>query len=81
MSMMGVYPNGLGSKASLQELTTGFGPDPPDYAGIASAAGGAWGAKIGADEFGKIAETLRAAIEVVKYERRCAVVDCIIETN
>ena len=31
--MMNVYPEGHGSRASGQQLTVGFGPDMPDYAG------------------------------------------------
>lgn len=77
MSMLSVYPSGLGSQASLNELTVGFGPDAPDYANIAVAAGGAWGAKV--KSFDDMEETLAKAIRTVKEEKRCAVVDCFLE--
>ena len=35
--MLGVHPNGIGSKATANELNVSFGPDAinPDYGGIA----------------------------------------------
>ncbi|KAF5360520.1 hypothetical protein D9756_004505 [Leucocoprinus leucothites] len=82
-SMMGVHPTGLGSKASIHELTTGFGPDVPDYSQIAVAAssGWAWGRKVGVGEFtGQMAleKSIAEAIRVVLEEKRCAVLDCIL---
>lgn len=77
MSMLGVYPTGLGSSASGQQLTTGFGPETPDYSGIATAAGGAWGRKVTRHE--QLKEAINEGVRVVQEENRCAVVDCLIE--
>lgn len=77
MSMLSVYPSGMGSQASLNELSVGFGPDAPHYANIAVAAGGAWGAQV--KSFDEMENTLAKAIQTVKEEKRCAVVDCFIE--
>ncbi|KAI0823257.1 thiamine diphosphate-binding protein [Trametes gibbosa] len=77
-SMMGVYPDGLGSAASGQQLTVGFGPEMPDYSQIAVAAGGAWGRRVeSADELQAV---LEEAVRVVVQEKRSAVVDCIIQS-
>ena len=96
LSLLGVHPAGYGSLAGGDELSVGFGPTAPDYAGIASAAGGAWGQKVkwfekaGASPKGDrgdavqgqesgLNEIIKEAVRVVKEERRCAVVDCVIE--
>jgi hypothetical protein len=80
--MLGIHPTGHGSRASSGDaLSVGFGPAIPDYAQIAVAASAewAWGARV--SEGGKEAfewavyEGVRAVVE----ERRCAVVDCILE--
>ncbi|KAF9235635.1 thiamine pyrophosphate enzyme, N-terminal TPP binding domain-containing protein [Melanogaster broomeanus] len=51
LSMLGVHPQGHGSRAVGDQLTVGLGPDCPDYSQIAVAASGgwAWGRKISAD--------------------------------
>ncbi|EPS95543.1 hypothetical protein FOMPIDRAFT_130646 [Fomitopsis schrenkii] len=67
LSMLGMHPQGLASKVSARQLTVGFGPEMPDYAGIATAAGGAWGRRIEQE-----------AVRVVIQERRSAVVDFVI---
>lgn len=76
--MLGVYPSGLGSRVPGRQLTVGFGPDAPDYSQIAVAAGGAWGKRISlaAELEGAISD----GIKVVTEERRCAVLDCVIES-
>lgn len=74
--MLGIYPTGLGSKASGDRLSTGFGPDMPDYAQIAAAAGGAWGRRV--SDSSEVNDTFEEAIRVVLEEKRCAVVDCIV---
>ncbi|KIK93644.1 hypothetical protein PAXRUDRAFT_502856 [Paxillus rubicundulus Ve08.2h10] len=88
LSMLGVYPHGYGSSAVGDQLTVGLGPDCPDYSQIAVAASGgwAWGRKISADLAvdGKNAEellqeTIAEAVRIVTEERRCAVVDCVLE--
>ncbi|KAL4249372.1 Pyruvate decarboxylase [Abortiporus biennis] len=77
-SMLGVYPTGLGSKASGERLTTGFGPDAPDYGQIAAAAGGAWARRVEGLE--NIKKAIEEGIKVVLEEKRSAVVDCIVES-
>ncbi len=76
--MMGIYPAGIGSKASGDRLSVGFGPDAPDYAQIAAAAGGAWASQV--SDVKKFKEVIEEAIRVVLAEKRCAVVDCIVQS-
>jgi len=76
--MLGVYPQGLGSSVSGQQLSVGFGPEAPDYAGIATAAGGAWGSKV--TRATELHKAIQEAVRVVKEEKRCAVLDCVIES-
>jgi acetolactate synthase-1/2/3 large subunit len=70
LSALAVHPDGYASRAN--EIGVTFDP-PPDYAGIAAAAGGAHAATIrrAADLEGAVA----AAVHVVRHERRCAVLD------
>lgn len=76
--MLGVYPEGHGSKVSGNQLTVGFGPDTPDYSQIAVAAGGAWGKRVTIRA--ELGSSMKEAIDVVRNERRCAVLDCVIES-
>ena len=50
----------------------------PDYAQIAAAAGGAWGRQV--SDVKKFREVIEEAIHVVLTEKRCAVVDCIVQS-
>lgn len=80
---MGVHPTGYGSKAPIEELTTGFGPVCPDYSQIAVAAssGWAWGRKIGVGEYAgrnALEKSIEEAVKVVIEEKRCAVLDCVL---
>ncbi|KAL8292676.1 hypothetical protein RQP46_001288 [Phenoliferia psychrophenolica] len=77
LSMLGVHPNGLGSAASAGELNVSFGPDAPDYGGIAAAAGGAWAKKV--LKASELEAAMKEAIRVVTVEKRCAVLDCWME--
>ncbi|KAJ7504246.1 thiamine pyrophosphate enzyme, N-terminal TPP binding domain-containing protein [Mycena galericulata] len=85
MSMLGCHPTGYGSRASGAELSVGFGPYCPDYSQIAAAAssGWAWGKRVGGDG-GNVKEELESAVaeavRVVLEERRCAVLDCALES-
>lgn len=78
-SMRAVHPDGLGSSVSGEKLTVGFGQEHNvDYAGVAEAAGGAWAQQVArADELKSV---FAEAIRVVTQERRCAVVECVIES-
>ncbi|KAJ7066447.1 thiamine pyrophosphate enzyme, N-terminal TPP binding domain-containing protein [Mycena amicta] len=89
LSMLGCHPTGHGSlAASGAELSVGFGPDVPDYAQIAVAAssGWAWGKRIGVhvrpgnDLKEELSEAMSEAVRVVLEERRCAVLDCVLDS-
>ncbi|KAF9009260.1 thiamine diphosphate-binding protein [Hymenopellis radicata] len=91
LSMLGVHPSGLGSEASGERLSVGFGPDVPDYSQIAVAASGgwAWGKRIGSGGDGavgaeqnlaRLEEAMTEAVNIVLKEGRCAVLDCILES-
>ena len=69
-SALAVHPDGFASRA--EDLDLSFDP-PPDYAGIAAAAGGAFArvVKRPQDVEAAVAEGLKAVLE----ERRCAVID------
>ncbi len=77
--MRAMHPAGLGRGVSGEKLTVGFGEEHnADYAGVAAAAGGAWARQVArADE---LRGAFEEAIRVVMEERRCAVIDCIIES-
>ncbi|KAF8988241.1 thiamine diphosphate-binding protein [Cyathus striatus] len=82
LSMMGVHPHGMGSLASGDRLTVGFGPECPDYLGIAVAAsnGWAWGARVDGGDRKELDRVMQEAVRVVLEEGRCAVLDCVIES-
>jgi hypothetical protein len=63
--MLLVHPDGLGSKATNEEINISFDPV-PDFAGIAKAAAGGdlFAAKI--DKVDALEETLKKAIEAVQ---------------
>jgi acetolactate synthase-1/2/3 large subunit len=70
---IGLHPGGAASRAAGLDIE--FAPD-PDYAGIAAAAGGAFARTISRPE--EVAPALSAALEAVRGERRCAVIDARI---
>ncbi|KAG1790042.1 thiamine pyrophosphate enzyme, N-terminal TPP binding domain-containing protein [Suillus variegatus] len=80
LSMLGIHPEGHGSKVTGNQLTVGFGPDMPDYVGIAVAATGgwAWGKRVAAGD--SLWETMTEAVRIVVEERRCAIVECVLES-
>ncbi|KAI5121475.1 hypothetical protein M0805_003931 [Coniferiporia weirii] len=78
LSMLGVYPQGLGSTVPGNQLTVGFGPDMPDFSQIAVAAGGAWGKRITLAS--ELEATIAEGVNVVRTEGRCAVIDCVLES-
>ncbi|KAJ7654518.1 thiamine pyrophosphate enzyme, N-terminal TPP binding domain-containing protein [Mycena polygramma] len=85
LSMLGCHPTGYGSHAAGSELSVGFGPHLPDYSqiAVAASAGWVWGKRVGGDG-GNVKEALSAAmaeaVRVVLEERRCAVLDCVLES-
>ncbi len=72
-STLDVYPDGAAAKANRMPMVH-FEPV-PDYAAIA-AASGAWSRKV--DQAGDVAAALDAAIEVVRSERRQALLDITV---
>ena len=82
MSMIGVHPTGYGSKASGDQLSVGFGPNCPDYAqiAVAASAGWAWGTRVTTGGKSALECAISEGIRVVIDERRCAVVDCVLES-
>jgi acetolactate synthase-1/2/3 large subunit len=69
-SMLAVHPEGYASKA--KDIDVAFDP-PPDYSGIAAAAGGAF-AKI-VKKVDEVESAVAEALKVVREEKRCAVLD------
>jgi len=69
-STLGVHPEGFASRA--EDLSVSFDP-PPDYAGIAAAAGGALAETVKRPE--ELDGALERALRAVREERRAAVVD------
>jgi acetolactate synthase-1/2/3 large subunit len=70
LSMLTLHPDGRAAKA--RDLGLGFEPA-PDHAGIAAAAGGAY-ARVVAHP-GELESALEAAMDAVRRDRRCAVLD------
>jgi len=69
-SMLQLHPSGHASRAN--DIGVNFDP-PPDYAGIAAAAGGALALTVRRPE--EVAPALAAAFRAVREEKTCAVVD------
>jgi hypothetical protein len=78
--MLGLYPTGHGSKASGAQLSVGFGPHTPDYAqiAVAASAGWAWGRRV--DDGHRLMNIITEAVDVVLNQKRCAVVECVLES-
>jgi acetolactate synthase-1/2/3 large subunit len=74
LSMLAVHPKGYGSRSN--DLGTSFDP-PPDYAGIAAAAGGAYAETVRDPD--EVPAALKRALDAVKKEKRCAVLDVWLE--
>jgi acetolactate synthase-1/2/3 large subunit len=72
-SAMGVHPEGHASRG--EDIGVSFEPT-PDYAGIAAAAGGAHAERV--QKASEVAPALQRALNAVKKEGRCAVIDAHI---
>jgi acetolactate synthase-1/2/3 large subunit len=70
LSALAVHPDGYAARANTLDVS--FDP-PPDYAGIAAAAGGALAITVRRPA--ELEAALSAALHAVKQEKRCAVVD------
>ncbi len=75
-SMLQLHPSGHASRAN--DIGVGFDP-PPDYAGIAAAAGGALALTVHRPE--EVAPALDAAFQAAREEGRCAVVDAWVPSR
>lgn len=73
-SLLLVHPDGLGSKASNEDINLSFDPS-PDYAGIARAAAGGGVHAVRVERTSELQGVLKEAIEKVKAGQS-AVVDC-----
>ncbi len=73
-SMLAVYPEGVGSQSD--ELNCAFDP-PPDYSGIAAAAGGAFARKV--QSVDDVEPAIEEALRAVRKEKRSAVLDVWLE--
>jgi acetolactate synthase-1/2/3 large subunit len=70
LSALALHPDQYA--ASANRLDTSFDP-PPDYVGVAAAAGGAWGTQVRKAK--DVEPALTQALRVVRQEKRCAVLD------
>jgi acetolactate synthase I/II/III large subunit len=70
-SAIGVYPDGHAAK-SAQNLNVAFDPA-PDYAAIATAAGGAFGLQVTSPA--EVDAAIDKALHAIHVEKRCAVLD------
>ena len=70
LSALAVHPHGAASRAN--EIGVTFDP-PPDYAGIAAAAGGAFARTV--RQMAELEPALDAALRAVRIEKRAAVLD------
>ncbi|OAA56213.1 acetolactate synthase [Niveomyces insectorum RCEF 264] len=73
-SLLLVHPDGLGSKATNDDINIAFNPS-PDYAGIAKAAAGGELFAARVDQSGELHDVLKQAVEAV-LAGKSAVVDC-----
>lgn len=69
LSTLAVHPSGHAARAN--DMGTSFDP-PPDYAGIAAAAGGAWAKRVERPD--EVERAVREGLAVVREEKRCAVI-------
>jgi len=74
LSTLAVHPDGYAARAN--RIHTSFDP-PPEYVGIAAAAGGAWGTQVRSAD--KVDDALSEALRVVREERRAAVIDAWLD--
>jgi acetolactate synthase-1/2/3 large subunit len=74
LSTLAIHPDGYASRAASRDEDIGVSFDPPpDYSGIAAAAGGAFARIVRRPE--ELNPALAEAMNAVRQERRCAVVD------
>ncbi|KAJ5945725.1 Thiamine pyrophosphate enzyme C-terminal TPP-binding [Penicillium verhagenii] len=74
VSALLVHKDGLSSKSNRKDLNLSFEPS-PDYPGIATAAGGAWGATVRAQS--ELDPAIKEAMNVVQHGK-CAVIEVAV---
>jgi acetolactate synthase I/II/III large subunit len=73
-STLAIHPDGYAARAARRDEDIGVSFDPPpDYSGIAAASGGAFARVVRRPE--ELNPALADAMNAVRHERRCAVVD------
>ena len=73
-STLAIHPDGYAARAARRDEDIGVSFDPPpDYSGIAAASGGAFARIVRRPE--ELNPALDEAMNAVRHERRCAVVD------
>ena len=72
-SMLGVHPDGFGSREP--DVNIAFDPV-PDYSGIAAAAGGSYARKV--EKVEEVEAAIAEGLRVVREEKRCAVLDVVL---
>lgn len=73
LSMLGVHPEGYGSREP--DINIAFDPA-PDYSAIAAAAGGAYARKV--EKVEDVEAAIAEGLRVVREEKRCAVLDVML---
>jgi acetolactate synthase-1/2/3 large subunit len=73
LSTLAVHPDGFAARAGSIDVS--FDP-PPDYAGIAAASGGAYGRQVRHPS--EFRQAISEALNVVRGEKRCAVLDILM---
>lgn len=81
MSATAVYPTGHAAQGVGQSISTGFGPHPPDYCqlAVAATAGWAWAARVDGGDPANLVAKIQEALKVCVEEKRCAVLECILQ--
>lgn len=74
LSTLALHPDGHAAHGG--DFGTSFEPS-PDYVGIAAAAGGAWGRQV--RDPAEVDTAIAAALAAVREERRCAVLDILLD--
>jgi acetolactate synthase-1/2/3 large subunit len=72
-AVLSVYPDGVAAKSPAIDIDF---PDPPDYSGIAAAAGGAHAEVV--KTVGEVKPALERALRAIREEKRAAVIDAHI---
>jgi acetolactate synthase-1/2/3 large subunit len=72
-AVLSVHPDGIAATSPAIDIDF---PDPPDYAGIAAAAGGAHAEVV--RTAGEVKPALERALRAIREQRRAAVIDAYV---